>query len=295
MARILQQALTRAANYLYGPFGKDFAVLGANLDDHDEMVTLAETAATVTGGPTLRRGHVLNVGVEAMLVRSYDPNVAEAQVLRGYLGTDPTVHSIGDLVDVNPRFPEGVMWLDLLDELAGLPETIYRVVLLELDTVQGERVMPLPVDFDGMYGVLSVRSATHGIGDHQRFASVDYQLRPTDAGNVLVLADYPATAGKMSVLAKLPIATDGATLDTPLSVLGLNDSMLDVLAMGVALRRLSWAEAQRSNRQAQGEPRIPTESPPMHALQSSQALRQVYDRRLAQEGVKLWAYHKVKW
>lgn len=295
MARTLEQVLNRAANYLYGPYRKEFCTLDVAMLDTGDEATLTDLPVTVGAGPVIFRGVVLNIGTETLIVKSFSTTTNIAQVVRGYLDTEPAAHAEGAFVDISPRFPTGVLWMDLLDEIAGLPQSIYRVVTFEATTTIEERVVALDPLSAGHYGVLGVRATSHLTGEWSRFGTLKYLHRSTSDGDVLVLEKEPAsTGGTLEYRVKMGFDVSAATLATTFAQLDMPESMTDVLAMGVALRRLAWAEAQRSDRQAQGEPRIPTESPPMHAAQSANQLRLVYDRRLKEEAAKLWARHGVK-
>jgi hypothetical protein len=296
VARTLQEVVDRAVRYLHGPYRREFCILAVALNDSQVNVTLSETAVNYGAGPTIIRGTILNIGTEVMMVRAWDPNTTVATVVRGYLGTVAAAHAQDDMVDVNPRFPNGVLWGDLIDEITGLPESIYRTVTFEATTTTDERVVPLDVGSAGHFGVLGVRQTSHLTGEWGRYGNLEFLFRNTSAGDVLVLSGSPQSdGGTIEYRVKMPFDVSAATPASTFVDIEMPESMTDVLAMGVALRRLAWAEVQRSDRQAQGEPRIPTESPPMHAAQTAAQLQRVYDRRLNQEAAKLWARHGVKW
>lgn len=293
----LSGVLDQAERHLHGPYHRDFSLLDVAVTDTGDVLTLSETSTTLQGAPIIRRGVVLNIGTETMLVRSFDTSSQEATVVRGYLGTTAVAHDAGVMVDVNPRFPRGVLWQDLLVAIAGLPESIYRVVESEetVSTSDTERVIALPATMAGCYGVLSVRRTNHLEGEVARFGELPHLFKHTPSGDVVIVDKFLTNGTTVEIRAKLPFDLSAAALTTELVDLGMLDSLADVLAMGVAITRLGWSEAGRSNRQMQNEPRIAEESPALHAIQAIRGLRDLYKERLSQEAAKLWAMNGVRW
>lgn len=287
----------------------EVSALGATLTDTDTVVTLAYELP-----PSLREGAVIVVGTESMRVISVDPAPKELTVIRGWEGSTAAAHSSGAAVEINPRFASIDVYEALQDEVAGLPETLYRVDQTQVAVALGQDTIELPAAWSNLYGLIDARQF---ITDPITTTGVDRTSWPRIEGRVVRgvaatwtegpstgvyfrpkkrISNYAGTAiaGHVYFTAALPwdLTDVAVTADLVVDV-GMQPSMLDVVKLGVKLRLLPDEEVGRSDRRGQDENRRASENPVGSALSAWRILNAQYVKRRTEESNRLRSLYPI--
>lgn len=253
---------------------------------------------TASTGITVRAGDYLAIDYELLYV--VDPGTLTAVVVqRGMLGTTAATHLIGAPVYVSPRFARGAVMAALLDDIRSWPRGLYQVntttVSLGVDQAQVELVTPAAVYH--VLQALRVDPATN------RYVKCDLNLvrgisaGVTPQGQAVQLRDgfygfgvdlYVTYAGAFDLHQWL------ATTDVENRV-GIPTRMHDIAVLGAAHRMLIGSGVQRVDLIAQGQDRDADENPPQAIAQTIQLLRQLRDRRIAEELQYLQAEYGIRY
>lgn len=254
-------------------------------------VTSTDLTITVTSTSGIGAGSIIEIGLEQMLVRSF--NATQMTVVRGVNGTIPTAHASGAFCLFNPP----VYMQELLDcanaELSSLssPQNgLFRVLHTDISTNLGK------IGFDlnagpGFIDVIAARYRQSNLGDWMPVTG--YQiLRDAD------LTDFPSGIG-----ITFPTGTRGtnttrvwystafgqlASLSEDVqAVTGLPSTAEDILHMGAAIRAVEGREIVRADLSAQMDTRRAAEVPMGNNLQSSSLLRKSRADRIAEEAARL--------
>lgn len=272
-------------------------VLGAALNATETVVQL--TYALSAG---LRTGAVLSVGREDMRVVSVDANAKTATVIRGWQDSDGGAHDNGTEVWVNPRFTRFDIAEALVDEIRSWGRELYRVADDTLTVADSAETLELPVEWADAWGVIDVKrnwtaedtSAWPRIGAKLLRGTASGFDGATTSGLLLRFTDL-VLAGKVHVTVALPFDLTALDDDTDLvDDVGLRESMLDVLALGMKHRLVGDAEHSRHSRMTQDEPRRAEEVPPGAALQDAAQTFAVYLRRRGEEANRLRSLYPLR-
>lgn len=251
--------------------------LDGAINDSTNTVTL-EYQATGVG-----RGSYIAINNEVMYVWLVVTNVLTVE--RGMLGTDAAAHSDGDIVEVDPRFPNPLIIDEMKAEITSWPRSIFQVDTDDLTFGAGDTMSAFAPT--GIYNVLRV--------NRQPVASTDD--RYPDVG-----FDYKRSLGKLfidstgssnqsftiTVTYSKGFDTDPFTGSTDLITdVGLSASLQDALKYGVCWRLLAGREIKRTFTESQGEPRNAEEVPPGHANSVAEQFRKLRNDRLAEEARRL--------
>lgn len=285
--------------------------LGASLTavNTDTTVTLTDNLP-----PSLRDGAVLVIGTETMRVTSITPAAKEVTVIRGWQGSTIAAHSSNDVVELNPRFSSTDVYEALQDEVAGLPESLYRVDQFEATVTLGQDTIELPGTWSNLYGLIDARQF---ITDPVTTTGVDRTSWPRIEGRIVRgvdsvwtqgpstgvyfrpkkrISNYSgtATAGYIYFTAALPFdLSTFATNQDIVTDFGMQPSMLDVVKMGVKLRLLPDDEIGRSARRGQDENRRASENPVGASMSAFRIMYATYSRRRQEEANRLRALYPI--
>lgn len=283
--------------------------LGANINDTATTVTLAQALP-----PSLREGSVLVVGTETMRVLSVTAASQEAEVIRGWEGSTAAAHTSGDAVELNPRFSSQKVYEALQDEVAGLPESLYRVAQYQTSVTVGQDTVELPAEWSNLYGLIDAREY---ITDPVNFTGLDRTNWRRCEGRIVrgdstVWTEGPTTgiyfrpkkrfsayrgttvAGYLYFTAALPFDLSSfAVTDDIVDDFGMQASMLDVVKMGVKLRLLPDDEVGRSDRRGQDENRRASEVPVGSSMSAWRTMFATYSRRRQEEANRLRALYPI--
>ena len=250
----------------------------------------------------MQAGSVICVGLETMRVRSISIEARTCEVIRGWYDSDPVVHSAGDEVWINPRFTPIDIYDAMAAELQSWGPALYRPFGATFAVQSSNDIAELPATFAGMYGLISVRAqqvpAIPGGGwpdVNVRFQRGTGWTGLTTSGLVLRFIDGVAD-GNVHVMAAMPFSVTALTLSADLVTgIGLQESMLDVLEMGVKLRLETDNEIGRSARTAQDEPRRAVETPVGAQVTGFQFANAMYRTRKQDEVNKLRAQYPIRY
>ena len=118
--------------------------LDGAIDDSTTSVTLSTDMISPDEQNHSAPGTVMEVGLEQMLIVTYDPNTKVATVVRGYNGTTAASHSDDDLVIMRPKFARQVVFDAVADEVVSLHPPLWGYSTL---TTTGQ-TEPIEVDAD---------------------------------------------------------------------------------------------------------------------------------------------------
>lgn len=258
--------------------------LGAALDSSSETVTFDFAPDGIA------RGNYICIDDEVMFVWETNAGTKQSTVQRGMFGTTAAAHTLGKLVEVNPRFPKPAIRQAIRDEIRSWGPQLYAVSVLEVTPTTSA------VDLAGitdLYNILRVEREPYS-ADDGRWVPIQTRLL-RDAGvadfssGLAVLLDAPLATGtriRISMARKFPVGTLDDSTDLQATV-GIASSMLDILPMGVAWRLMVGREISRTQAESQGLPRNAAEIPPGHLIQTAQSLRDARDKRIGEEAMKL--------
>lgn len=246
----------------------------------------------------IQAGAVLSVGMEDLHVLAVDHSTKTATVIRGWGGSTVEAHDPDDTVWVNPRFTGGDISDAVREEVTSWPPGLFRFYDATHDVAANAQTLELPAEYVGCYGLTEVRRLADpatGVTTNipTAWPRVDVRLQrgstsfagATTSGLLLRIVNVIASSCQLYVGARMPF--DFAAFDDPgcdlVYDVGVPESCLDLIAMGVKARLLVDSETERSSRTVQGDPRRAEEVPPGAAWETARAHRFLYERRRAEE------------
>lgn len=254
---------------------------------------------------SVRVGDVLNVDLELLRVISYDSGTRTATVIRGWLDSTAAAHLDAAEVLINARFTNLDAFDALTEEISSWGPQLYRVAAEEFTIDAGYESLELPAAWSSMYGLVRVhRKWEQYWQDTETWPEVNVRVirSTTDwtdgAPNSGLLVRFldPVADGQLMILAALPWSTASIAIDDDLITdVGLSESLLDMLAMGVKIRLAHDGEWARMARNVQDEPRRAEETPLGAAVQPLQFAVAMYRNRKQEEINKLRAQHPIRY
>lgn len=247
----------------------------------------------------LARGSTISAGLETMLVWSADTTSKTAVVERAFNGSTATAHSTTDLLTINPRVTDAEIFRALNYELNALAkEGIYQLKTLD-------RTFSAPV--------LGYDLASDLLGDdvievawRDNSTSLDYykvrdfrvlrNLPTTDfpSGNGLFIHDEVQQGRPLRVTYKAGLGQLAAMSDVVTTVTGIPVTAVDIPPLGAAIRLFAAKPLRRAAVEVQGDTRRPAEASTSDTLSAPNALRALYQRRVAEEAGRLVGQNPYK-
>lgn len=268
----------------------EVAQLSVGIAAGDSTLMLATTPPAA-----LRAGTLLCIDLELLWVTNVNTSTNVISVLRGYLDSDAADHTVGALIEIAPRFT----MLDIVDamvnELAAWGPGLYRTVddTFTVDTTA--ETLELPLAWSGLYGVCQVRQSSVGTTNTVwpelparliRGTATGFDGAPTSG--VMLRFLEPIRSGSVHVVAALPFDVSALTTDVDLlDTVGMHESQLDVLELGVRRRLLLQGDNDLGARQAQDDSRLAEENPVGGMLSIHQLQLALYSRRRTEEANRL--------
>lgn len=263
---------------------------------------LNQLQATVTSGATtlvathalrgIVPGSHVSVGDELMYVWTAHAETKTFQVERGVLGTTAAAHTAGDLIEVNPTFPQNAIKRAVKQEIQSWPNTLFQVDTATVAVTDTYRSQGVALNLGDYYHVLRIQKES---ADGSTWPDVSYWRHDrhpdgTDfpsATGVLYL-DEPVLTGNVKVVYSKPfdVSTWEDATDVEATV-GLTAHMLDLPALGAAWRLQSAREVSRTLTQPSSDPRLSESVPPGSIIQGAFALKQLRDARIGEEARRL--------
>jgi hypothetical protein len=254
----------------------------------------AQTTTLGLAEPIVRlaAGDYLSIEVETCYVSA----VAGSQVTvrRSADGSDAAEHYADTLVRLNPRFTDAAIFDGLNDTLAELSGPLYSTGTVNIDFDPTLRGYALPDDLADD-GLLEVRRSVSGTSAYWPVVP-DYQVAlgmdavDFDTGNALFLPhSYPDDL-TLRVVYKAQLGRF-RSLDDDASTTGLLPAAYDLPPIGAAVRLLAGTPPLRADITSQGDTRRAGEVSTSDTLNAANALRALYQQRLASESSRLSAKH----
>lgn len=242
-------------------------------------------------------GTYLGVGEEIVYVRSTNEAARTAVVRRGMHNTTAAAHADDAEVQVDWRWFTADVVDAIADEIRSWGDDIFRVS--EVDVPVGSSATAVNVALTGFRFPLRLRRTVPG-KDRWVDVTARYEVQtnlPTSEfpdGAALFLPSTALGPGTVRLEYAADFATDSIGLSTTLDAIGLSSTLVDAALYGAAARLLIDREAQRSAVESQPEPRQAEEVRAGHAIQTGAAYRQLADRRLAEEAMRLRARYPIR-
>lgn len=238
-------------------------------------------------------GAVLEIGTELLYVWAVNTTAVTATVKRAHLGSTAAAHTAGDVIKVNPKFPDFSIFDALNDEILDLssPQNgLYQMAAISITynpTYRG-------YDLAGVTDLLDVYEVRYESTGPERYwplidaweVSRSMATAEFASGTVLLLSQGADSGMALRVRYKAPFTTL-ASASTNLTTTGLATTMYDIPPLGAAARLVAPREVKGGFSEHQGEPRRATEVPPGTNLRSAQALLGLRDRRISAERARL--------
>lgn len=267
------------------------------------LTSTATTISLVNSLPTgLQPGAILYIDLEALRVTTINASAQTMTVIRGYYDSDATTHSANAEVVINPRFSPLDIYDAIYDEVASYGPQLYRVGADEFTVQENQDTLNLLPAWNDCFGIIDVRRQWDDNGgvtawprQQVRFQRGTQEWDGTNGTSILRFVT-PVTAGTIYVQVARPFNVSGMSYIADLYTdVGLPESMLDVLGMGVKLRLAVDNEQGRTARTAQDEPRRAEETPVGANVQNFQLLNALYRNRKQEEINKLRAQWPVRY
>lgn len=264
----------------------------------------SDTVLDFTGSlpVSVRAGALLGIDLELMRVVSVNSGAAQATVVRGYHDSEAVGHDAGSQIEINSRFTMLDVFEAMQAEIASWGSELFKVASDTFSVDTSASIYELPADWTNCIGVVSVRQSTDSV-DAASWPRINYTLQRGIAGEfdgastsgLLLRFLEPIRAGGLYVVVALPF--DPSSLDVTTDLvddLGLSDSLVDLVELGVKARLQRDGELNRTARQAQDESRRAEEVPLAGVVQPQSWTYQMYNRRRQEEITRLRRRYPVR-
>lgn len=272
-------------------------LLGSYRPEFNTLASLASSSTTslaVTYQPRgIGRGSYLSIDNEIVYV--WDVSANNVVVQRAMLGTTAASHDAGALIEIDPRFPNGLIRDEMKAEITSWPRALFRVRTADFSLGAGDTAVDLnPTDLIDVLRVYRAPMSTQNDRWPEIPFAVKRNLPTTDfASGVGLFIDRTASASesfdiRVVYSSRFDTTTFNDSTDLAATV-GLNSALEDCLRYGAAWRMMSHREVKRTFTEGQGEPRNAEETPPGHISQIAEQMRKMRNERIAEESRRLSA------
>lgn len=274
-------------------------------DEVETTITLSYDLAD-----SLRSGAVLSAGRELMRVINVNATAKEANVIRAWQDSTLEAHAVGDEILVNPRFTRFDIFDALIEEINSWAPDLFYVTDTQFDVLDNAQTVELPLVLANAIGVIRVRGrSAANAATSTSWPQYEFRLQrggtgvwsqALDSGLSIRILSGATSGGRLArgnvlVTVAMPFSTVGVAETTDLVAdLGMSESMLDVLQLGIKYRLMGDDEFGATGRTTQDEPRRAEEVPPGAALQVSGSMLQRYERRRSLEVGRLRALYPME-
>lgn len=251
-------------------------------------VNASDTTFTFTyalGG--IAHGAMLGIDLELVAVMG-DPTSQSATVVRGQRGSTAASHDAGAVVTVNPRLSRFAVFRALNEELHALHAAgLYKMTQVELTynpAVQG-------YDLTGVTSIADIYQVSYAPNDASenwitippsQFRLVRNAETDDFASGFAIILYHGGNPGRQLRVVYKTGFTAFADVNATTTTAGLEDSMVDLLPLGVLLRLGGFREWQRAT-SPQGDTRRAGEVPMGSAVTATRISAQYRLQRLADE------------
>ena len=275
-------------------------VLAIAMDASTTNVTLVSALT-----PNIQVGAVLCIGIESMRVTAINAVTQSVTVIRGWLDSDPDVHNVNDEVQINPRFSPLDIYDGMITELQSWGPALHAVVGITTTVAADQETLELPISMAGCYGIIDIRhNWTAAVNTSTAWPQLNFRFQRgvgttwtgASTSGLLIRSIEPMNAGSLYIIAAVPFSMSAFAFTADLiSDIGIKESMLDVLEMGVKLRMGMDNEIQRGARTQQDEPRRAEENPAGSLNAGFQLQNAIYRNRKAEEIQKLRTQYPIRY
>lgn len=287
------EQIDETESHLTGIVGGSYNRLSSAISD-----TTTEAISLEFDNEAIVPGSVVGIGAEDLFVLEVgDRTITKA--IRGFRGSTAATHDSGDLVQADPRFTRFRIMASLKQEVASWGQRLYAVDSETIALAADTRGYDLPLGSDFLH-VLSAKVEPTTLFDTNSSVWPDVEFSIARGNDAADFASgmaiffnrylYQSTGRRVRVrYAKrfdVSAWTEGTDMVTDV---GLATSMLDIPPLGAAWRLMIGQEIRRSEFAAQGQTRRHDEVPPLAALQTAKALKEMRDQRIAEEQLTLLA------
>lgn len=240
-------------------------------------------------------GSYVQVGLEVFYVWAVNSSAKTAAVESAQIGSTAAAHDTGDIVTVNPKFPDHAILRALNEDLHSLSSPtngLYAIRSTDLTFSEGRS----GYDLDGVTNLIDIleirtrRDTASGdwplVGNFTLSRDVDTTDFPS--GYALFLTEMGVSGADVRVRYKATFSTLSTLADDVEDVTGLPESAHDLPPLGAALRLMYPREMKRSFTEAQPDPRRGSEVGAGAALNSTRGIAQQRQTRINEEYARLW-------
>ena len=255
-------------------------------------INSSATSVTVTYPlEGLRAAQICEIGSELMYIWSVDSGTKTLIVERGFNGTTAASHTAGDVIIVNPRFPRAQMLEAINDEMADLSSPmngLFQIKTVDID-YNGSDIM---IDLDGVTNIIDLLTVS------VRYMTDDYPVArkvrlirdvPTDdfPSGYALRFDQGVFPGRLRIVYKAPYVAASTEATNISTTCGVQDSVLDIVALGTQIRIMAPREIKRNFTESQGDTRRNEEVPSGSIGNSIQNLQRLRRDRIQAEAARL--------
>lgn len=280
----------------------------ASLSFITQPMTASDTTFMADPGTVTRISQgIVEIDDEMLLVRNFDRNsgvvtlMSTAAVCRGIEGTVATSHSIGALVNSDPRFPRQRIKEAIGDTIAALYPDLWVFGQYEFPYTAARYEYPVPTTIDNIYKVVANTVGPSGVWKpitKWRFnamaSTTPGQVKPNPAptGKTIQLFDQvtPGRNIRVSYTGQPGVLTNGS--DDFTTVTGYPERYIDMITYGACWRMLPAYESARLQQSSieanERAPLVPAGS----ASSASQYFLGLYTKRLNEERDRMFRLYE---
>ena len=252
--------------------------LAEAIEADDAFLMFAHDAAQVKEGAFL--------AIEDEVVYVWAVEGQRADIERGQRGTTAAHHEDGAVVEVEPRFPAGVILRALAQEIRSWPEDVYSVEILTAALGRTQDAITLAVTGDAeVHRLLQVDFAADD--SHDDWWPYTGAVLRRSSGYILAFGHEVGIDTEVRVHLARSFDVDTLTSSTDVGDVGLALSMLDIPPLGAAASLVGYTEAERTDSHARASSATTDAVRPGHRLTTGRALREQRDDRLNDERRRL--------
>lgn len=280
-------------NLLYGPTRQEVNRLAAAVNNSsDTTITFEFDLQGIT------QKSYISVNDEIMYVFSTNTSAKTAVVQRAFLGTSKGTHAIGDMVEVNARFPRAKIKRALLQSINALPPRLFQVDASDITV--GTTTFAYALPDDTYLSIIDVVRKPYA-GSTSYPAVIDwYDVRNQPVANfangagIIFRSSFLAATSLRIRFARKFVTTTFADATDVNATIGLAESMNDIPPIDAAFRLMGTKEVIRTALSSQPEPRSAEEVPPGHIGSVASQLRKIRDDRISEEMMSLRERYPIK-
>lgn len=269
----VSHVLEQCKSHLYGT---QRALLNRLKTATDTLTTTIVCEFPVDASP---RGSYVSIGGELMYVWLQNLGDRSLTVQRAQRGTTAATHAIGELMEINPRFPTDLVLHAIEAEIRSWEPKLFRVATETVSVASSSRHADLQTAGE-IFAVIDAQRTPKVGSDVWLPTIVRYDSHATPPA--IYLSNGAFGGGDIRLALAVPFALESFDEGTDLATVGVTPDMEDIIPYGVAWRLLSSREVLRTATDAQGESRAAEEVPAMHISQAAQALKRLRDARIAE-------------